>query len=179
VRIWCGPYPALARVAALDMDKNRLIAQPEINTDMQALIPYSVYALGDPSKRVRQAAAGLMTVLANTYSASTPDGTTWGVDSLYGTSSKLTTVSSELAAKLIHLQILPAIEECIMDPEHISVILGAFIATGKYHKKPDPSIEKKDHISQSARSSLLSFFASHTVSTHLLLVKDRLLKFLN
>jgi U3 small nucleolar RNA-associated protein 10 len=179
VRIWCGPYPALARVAALGMVKNRLKALTEIKTDMQALIPYCVSALGDPSKRVRQAAAGLVTVLANTYSASTPDGTTWGVDSLYGKSSRLTTVSSELAARLIHLQVLPAIEECVMDPEHISAILGAFIATGKYHKKPDPSIEKKDHMSQSARSSLLSFFASHTVSTHLLLVKDRLLKFLN
>ena len=180
VRIWCGPYPALARVAALDMVKNRLKSEGDFKVDMQALIPYCISALGDPSRRVRQAAAALMTVLANTYSAATSKGSgTWGAGSLYGESSELTAVSPELAAKLVHLQILPALEECIMDSSHISAIIASLIATGKYHKTPDPSIEKKDHMSQSARSALLSFFAAHTVSTPLLLVKDRLLKSLN
>lgn len=180
VRIWCGPYPALARVAALDMVKNRLKSEDEVTVDMQALIPYCISALGDPSRRVRQAAAALMTVLANTYSAATLKGTsTWGAGSLYGESSELTAVSPELAAKLVHLQILPALEECIMDSAHISAIVASLIATGKYHTTPDPSIEKKDHMSQSARSALLSFFAAHTVSTPMLLVKDRLLKALN
>lgn len=180
VRIWSGPYPALARVAALDMVKSRLKSEGEVKVDMQALIPYCVSALGDPSKRVRQAAASLMAVLASTYSASTSKGaSTWGAGSLYGESTELSTLSPEVAAKLVHLQILPALEECIMDSAHISAIVASFIATGKYHKTPDPSIEKKDHVSQPVRSALLSFFAAHTVSTPLLVVKDRLLKYLN
>lgn len=179
IRIWCGPYPALARAAALEMAKNRLQAETDIKTDVQALIPYCVAALGDPSKRVRQAAATLATVVANSYSPAILKGSnTWGAGILYG-DDQFATIGAELAAKLLHLQILPSLEECIMDPAQISAICASFVATGKYHKTPDPSIEKKDHISGSARSSLLSFFASHTVSTPLLLVKDRLLQFLN
>lgn len=180
IRIWCGPYPALARAKALDMVKDRLKAESEVKTDVQALIPYCIAALGDPSKRVRQAGAALAAALANTYSASLlKRSSTWGVDVLYGKGVNFNTLTPDVAAKLLHLQILPALEECIMDPAQITALCGAFISTGKYHKTPDPKVEKKDHLSSSARSSLLSFFASHIVSTPLLLVKSRLLEFMN
>lgn len=181
VRIWCGPYPALARVAALDMVKNRLKSEEGIKTDIQALIPYCIAALGDPSKRVRQAAADLITVLADTYTnlGSAKGVATWGAGALYGNSSDLTAISPDMAAKMMHLQILPALEECVMDPTHISAIIASFIETGKYQKAPTAAVDKKDHMSQSSRSAVLSFFAAHVVSTPLLLVKDRLLKSLN
>lgn len=179
IRIWCGPYPALARVAALDMVKNRVKSETTVTTDLQALIPYGISALGDPSKRVRQAAAALMTVVAETYESSTSGSTTWGTGALYGRERKVTPIGSDVAARLLHLQIVPALEECIMDPSLVSAIIASTIETGKYYIKPDPSVEKKDHMSQSARASLLSFLAAHAVATPLLLVKDRLLQSLN
>lgn len=179
IRIWCGPYPALARVAALDMVKTRLKNEETITADLQALIPYGIAALGDPSKRVRQAAAALITVLAETYGSLSSDAGVWGHDKLYGKGTKLNTLSSDVAARLLHLQVVPALEECIMDATLIATIIASAIETGKYHVKPDPSVEKKDHMSQSSRASLLSFLAAHTVATPVLLVKDRLLQSLN
>ncbi|KAI6781083.1 U3 small nucleolar RNA-associated protein-like protein [Emericellopsis cladophorae] len=178
-RIWCGPYPAMARAAALDMVKSRLQNDTETKPDMQALIPYCVTALGDPSKRVRQAAAGLMTALAHTYSSLSSGSSIWGDGELYGMGSKFVALSSEMAAKMLHLQILPSLEECVLDPGHIFAIISSSMETGKYHKRPDPAIEKKDHMSQAMRLALMGFFAVHAVSTPILLVKDRLLRALN
>lgn len=181
IRIWCGPYPALARVAALEMVKNRLKAEESIKTDVQALIPYCVVALGDPSKRVRQAAAGLLAALALTYSSlgSVKDLSTWGSGSLYGKSGTVSPLSPDVAAKTLHLQLLPSMEECVMDAAHISALVAASIETGKYQKTPGTALEKKDHMSQSGRSAILSFYAGHAVSSPFLLVKDRLIKSLN
>lgn len=181
IRIWCGPYPALARVAALDAVRNVVKSEEDSKTDTQALIPYCVVALADPSKRVRQAAADLITVVANTYAhLGTAKGiSTWGTGSLYGKSQKFSTLTPENAAKVLHLQILPVLEECVMDPNHISVVLSSSIETGKLQQSTDGTPSKKDHLSQTARLSVLTFFASHTVATPLLMVKFRLLQALN
>ncbi|OPB39356.1 UTP10, encoding a component of the SSU processome containing the U3 snoRNA [Trichoderma guizhouense] len=183
IRIWCGQYPALARAAALDMVRNRLKAAQGSTVDVQALIPYSVAALGDPSKRVRQAAADLITVAAGLYKPpfAKQSVKAWGAESLYGKlkSKDVAALGVDVAARFLHLQLLPAVEECVMDPEHISAVLKSAIESGKYQVAPEPSLDKKDHLSQSGRQALLTFFASHIVSTPLLLVKSRLLKSLN
>ncbi|KAH7328498.1 armadillo-type protein [Stachybotrys elegans] len=180
IRIWCGSYPALARVAALDMVKNRLKNGSEANTDVQPLLPYCISALGDSSKRVRQAAANLMTVMAQQYSSPVSKSMkAMRPGILYGKSKEIASLSPEVVARLLHLQILPSLEECVLDPQHISEILKTSIEQGKYLATPDPSLDKKDHMSQSARLAVLTFLASHVVATPLLLVKDRLLKSLN
>ncbi|KAL7939048.1 armadillo-type protein [Trichoderma chlorosporum] len=183
IRIWCGLYPALARAAALDMVRNRLKAAQESTVDVQALVPYCVAALGDPSKRVRQAAADLITVAAGLYKSpfAKQSAKAWGATSLYGKhkSKDVATLGIDVAGKFLHLQLLPTVEECVMDPEHICAVLKSAIETGKYQTAPEPSLDKKDHLSQSGRQALLTFFASHIVSTPLLLVKSRLLKSLN
>lgn len=183
IRIWCGQYPALARAAALDMVRNRLKAAQGSTVDVQAIIPYTVAALGDPSKRVRQAAADLITVAAGLYKPpfAKQSSKAWGAESLYGKlkSKDVAALGVDVAARFLHLQLLPAVEECVMDPEHISAVLKSAIESGKYQLAPEPSLDKKDHLSQSGRQALLTFFASHIVSTPLLLVKSRLLKSLN
>ncbi|KAK5990077.1 U3 small nucleolar RNA-associated protein 10 [Cladobotryum mycophilum] len=131
IRIWCGPYPALARVAALDMAKNRLKASGGEDIDIQALVPYCITALSDASKRVRQAAADLITVATSLYPIPVTSKSTniWGADSLYGksTSKDIAALGTDVAAKMLHLQILPTVEECVIDLEHISMVLKSAI----------------------------------------------------
>jgi U3 small nucleolar RNA-associated protein 10 len=181
IRIWTGPYPALARVAALDMVKRRLKAGDAGKTDLQALIPYCISALSDPSKRVRKAAADLITVLTGLYIPPVPAKglELWGERGLYGKSKEFASLTSDVVAKVLHLQILPTVEECVMDPEHITAVLRTAIEQGKYQSKPDPALDKKDHLSQPGRLSFLQFLASHIVHTPLILVKSRLLKAVN
>ncbi|PNY23677.1 U3 small nucleolar RNA-associated protein 10 [Tolypocladium capitatum] len=180
IRIWCGPYPALARMAALNMVKKRLMAGDEGKVDVQALVPYCVAALSDPSKRVRQAAADLITVLTDLYSPPVPKSMqVWGTCSLYGKSKENTSLGADVAAKMLHLQILPGVEECVMDQEHISSIIKSAIEQGVYRVAPQPTLDKKDRMDKTARLAVLSFFASHATSTPLAMVKNRLLKSLN
>ncbi|KAI5465612.1 armadillo-type protein [Mariannaea sp. PMI_226] len=181
IRIWCGPYPALARVAALDMVKRRLKVGDAAQTDLQSLIPYCIAALSDPSKRVRQSAADLIAVLSNLYAPPVPSKATetWGEGALYGNSKHAAALTPDVAARILRLQILPVVDECVIDPEYISAVLKTSMEQGKYQCKPDPALDKKDHLSQQGRLSLLTFLASHIVSTPLVLVKNRLLKSVN
>ncbi|KAM4060181.1 U3 small nucleolar RNA-associated protein [Hirsutella rhossiliensis] len=181
IRVWSGPYPALARTAALKMVKNRLKDGDSSNSDLQALVPYCVAALGDPSKRVRQAAADLITVLTGLYSPPVAPGSmkVWGAGSLYGKAKDNAALGADVAAKLLHLQILPTVEECVMDPDHISSVLQPAIEQGKYQVTPQPTLEKKDHMGRTARLAVMSFFAYHANATPYVIVKDRLVKTLN
>jgi U3 small nucleolar RNA-associated protein 10 len=181
IRIWSGPYPALARVAALDMVKKRLKVGDAGKTDLQALLPYCISALSDPSKRVRQSAADLIAVLTGLYTPPVPSKglELWGEQSLYGKNKEFAALTPDVVAKILHLQILPTVEECVMDPEHITAVLRTAIEQGKYQCKPDPALDKKDHLSQPGRLSLLQFLASHIVNTPFVVVKSRLLKTVN
>ena len=183
VRIWCGPHPALARVAALTMVKNRLKEENDTNKkDVQTILPYCFTALGDASKRVRQAAADLIAVVAGLYalpisSKSAPP--VWGKGDFYGKTNTISPMAADIVAKVLHYQVLPSIEECIMDPSHITELLRSALDKGTYQTKPDPKVESKDHLSSAGRQAVFSALASHVVATPLLLVKARLLKPLN
>ncbi|OAA48147.1 SSU processome component Utp10 [Beauveria brongniartii RCEF 3172] len=179
IRIWSGPYPALARTAALEVVKNSVKGSDDLKVDLQHLIPYCITALSDPSKRVRRAAADLIVVLSSRYTAKASFKSVWGADTLYGKSKISKPLTSEVVMRMLHLQLLPTIEECVMDPDHIAVVIKGAIELGTYHVKPVPSVDKKDHLSSSGRLSLLSFFSEHAVATPILLVKERLLKLLN
>ncbi|PHH61103.1 hypothetical protein CDD81_765 [Ophiocordyceps australis] len=180
IRIWCGPYPALARMAAINLVKERLKSEDDGTVDFQALIPYCLTALSDASKRVRQAAGDLVTVLAGRYTPSNKVAsmTIWGTRALYGKKKDFTSMDSMIAAKMICLQILPNIEECIMDPNHIFTVVRSIIQHGKYQAF-DAALDKKDHLSQPARLAVLKSLGSHAAATPFLLVKDRLLKGIN
>ncbi|GAO16916.1 hypothetical protein UVI_02046440 [Ustilaginoidea virens] len=181
IRIWCGPYPALARMAALNMARNRLKSEDRAKVDVQALIPYAVVALNDASKRVRQAAAQLLRAITEFYTPliTAKSVKPWASGSLYGKTKDKSPLASDITAKLLHLQIIPTVEECVMDPEHISSVIKSVIEQGQYKVVPPPTLEKKDHMGQSARLAVLSFFASHANLTPIIAVKQNLLKFLN
>jgi U3 small nucleolar RNA-associated protein 10 len=179
IRIWCGPYPALARMAAIDMVKNNIKTNDDSDIDIQNLIPYCIAGLCDASKRVRQSAAELLIVISGRYTTKSGFKSTWGSNTLYGKSKDVKNFSVDVATRMIHLQLLPAIEECIMDADKIAVVTKSAIEQGSYLKKPDPAMDKKDHMASSGRVAILSFLASHAVATPILVVKERLLRILN
>lgn len=178
IQIWCGPYPALARAAALGMVKSVIKNGADSKVDVQWLIPYAVTALQDPSRRVRQAAVDLLAVVASRYTAGASLKPVWGDKELYSNSKEAKHIGTDVTARLLHLQILPLGEECVMDSEHICVAIKDAIEQGKYHGS-DSKLDKKDHMAQAGRLSVFTFLASHAVATPLLLVKTRLLQMLN
>lgn len=179
ISIWCGPYPALARVAALERVKNRLSEGHDNKTDVQWLLPYCVAALADPSKRVRQAATQLIFVASQRFNKGNSVKDIWGKGALYGKKTDIKALAVDDVQKFLQLQLLPNSESCILDAEHIHKVVQTSLEHGTYAVKPDASLDKKDHMSQSSRTSILTFLASHAAFTPLLRVKARLLKGLN
>ncbi|KAL8867073.1 MAG: hypothetical protein Q9174_005898, partial [Haloplaca sp. 1 TL-2023] len=68
VRIWCGNYPVSARVAAITTLSNYFKGE-RLDADVQVLLPYVIYALGDASSMMRQVATELLVILADAYGA--------------------------------------------------------------------------------------------------------------
>lgn len=179
IQIWCGPYPALARAAALSMVKNALKDETGVNADPQWLLPYILVALSDPSKRVRQAAVDLVAVIAARYTPGCSLKPVWGESSLYNKSKNIKSLSTEVATRLVHLQLLPNGEECVMDPERITIAIKEAVEQGKYHGNSGGAFDKKDHMASASRLSILTFLSAHAVATPLLVAKTRLLSMLN
>lgn len=180
-RIWCGPYPALARTAALDMAKRRLKDDNCKNVDFQALVPYSLAALNDPSKRVRRAAADLTAVLGNLFQdlAKKPDShTRWAGDFLYDNTESLVWINVEVCNKLLHNVVTPNLEECVLNADHVIEMLQSALNSSS-KSSVDEDKDKKSHLSHSTRRSLLTFLASHAINTPLVVLKIRLLASLN
>ncbi|TDZ23833.1 U3 small nucleolar RNA-associated protein 10 [Colletotrichum orbiculare MAFF 240422] len=177
VRIWSGPYPTLARAAAVDAVKRRLSEGDNHDLDFQALIPYCLVALVDSSKKVRRAAAELLVQLGEALPPQSKKSKKpiWGDKKLYDDSAKLHWMDADVASRLLHEVILPALEECIMHEDHIRAVLHSVLDSSA---KSDSSDGKKA-LSQSSRISILSFLASHIVATPLLRVKSNLLSILN
>ncbi|CAI4211464.1 unnamed protein product [Parascedosporium putredinis] len=176
VRIWCGAFPALAKAKALEMVKNRLKTCNE-KLDLQALIPYILAALSDPSKKVRQAAADLLIVVDQAYPSNTKGSgaAIWGEKSLYPGTQGRDAFSTEAAAKVIRTVLLPTLEECVIHQDHVSAIFESSIGPGK----TKDSEEAKDRLPPPVRLAFARFTAAVIFRTPFLLVKERLLKALN
>lgn len=174
IRIWCGSYPALAKATALDMAKKRL-KDCEKNQDFQGLLPYGIAALGEPSKKVRQAAADFMTVLVGLYPAKAKGAAmaVWAEKKLYPKSQSWDPLSTETAVKSLKSVIIPSLEECVMHQDHITFVLES--AIGSKSKAADDA-DDKSRLSQSTRLSLFKMLSSSALCTPFLLVKGRLLK---
>lgn len=175
IRIWCGPYPALAKSTALDMAKKRL-KDCEKNQDFQGLLPYVLAALSDPSKKVRQAAADFVAVLASLYPAKAKGASmsVWAEKKLYPKSQGWDLLTTEAAVKSLQSVILPNLEECVMHQGHITSVLESAVASSK--SKTAEDADDKRRLSQSTRLSLFKMLSSSVLHTPFLLVKGRLLK---
>lgn len=181
VRIWCGPYPALVRVAALDMAKRRLKNDDCSGVDFQALLPYSFAALNDPSKRVRRAAADLITILESSFrelelKAESPKQ--WASEDLYDTTEPLTWMTVDVCHKLLKSIITPSLEECVLNTGHVIEVLQSSLNSSS-KTSADGDKDKKSHLSHGTRRSILSFLVSHTIHTPLITLKIRILAALN
>ncbi|KAI4087894.1 MAG: hypothetical protein LQ344_006478 [Seirophora lacunosa] len=66
VRVWCGPHPIPARVAALNVLAHYLSTE-KIVADVQLLLPYLIHVLADSSSSVRRAATEVVIAMASFY----------------------------------------------------------------------------------------------------------------
>ncbi|KAK3942957.1 hypothetical protein QBC46DRAFT_378564 [Diplogelasinospora grovesii] len=173
-RIWCEPFPTLARMTALERVKERLKEKDCAELDFQAIIPYCIVALSDPAKKVRRAAADLITVLGSLF-ATAPAKTRpiWGATDLYEKTDGLTWLDFDAAKSLIHSVLLPSLEEAVLHEDQVLAALTSAL------EKSGKETDKKRHLSHATRLSVFKFLSSHVIATPLLNVRLRLLKTLN
>lgn len=186
VRIWCGPYPVLARSAALQRVRQRLEDIKDQSLDLQAIIPYVITALADPAIKVRKAASELAAGLAQSYPAEADlkkkkGVKQWGLNTIYGQgkdSKEISWLSTENAARLLREIICTGLEECVIDKKHIVSIIEKSLNSARDTtdslKKSQPA-----KLSQALRTAVLFNLASHVIHTPLYVAKYRLLVALN
>ncbi|TPX14366.1 uncharacterized protein E0L32_005562 [Thyridium curvatum] len=181
MRVWMGPYPTLARVAALDLAKDRLKQDDLSGADLQALLPYCIAAMNDTARKVRRAAADLLVVLGqfpNTPKSKGKKQAHWGSDQLYEKSDDLKWLTPEASNALLQA-ILPSLEEAVLDADHLTAVLKELLNGSSSSSTITSAKEKKSHVSHAARSAILTFLASHVIYSPLLTLKIRVLKALN
>jgi U3 small nucleolar RNA-associated protein 10 len=105
----------------------------------------------------------------------------WGSEDLYGAGLESRVVKwlpNDHAGRFLRDVLTPALEECVLDKNHISIIVERAINSTKLAAET-PKKNELGRFSQAARLSVLSFLASHAISTPLYMVKLRLLGALN
>ncbi|KAI1306617.1 armadillo-type protein [Xylaria venustula] len=174
MRIWCGPYPTLARVGALDLAKNRLKQSDSAAVDYQAIFPYAIAALNDPSKKVRRAAADLVAVLGNLYTDIEALTKKWGQETFYDETEALEWMDLDTCQKFIRMILLPSLEECVLNADYVVEITNSALNSGSRSPNQGSESDKKNRLSHSMRRSILAYLASHVVHSPLLTLKLRL-----
>ncbi|CAG8981797.1 hypothetical protein HYALB_00004740 [Hymenoscyphus albidus] len=183
IKTWCGPYPVLARTSAIQMTTKLLLDNKSSGVDVQAMLPYAISALCDPAPKVRRAASELIIAMNKLYPSSVESKKElkqlkqWGSGELYqenGNNVDLKWLSPDVVIRLIRETIVPSLEECVLDARHIQSALQTVLQSQDKSKKSDSG-----RLSQSARSSILTFLGTHVIQTPLYLVKMRLMISLN
>ena len=180
--VWCGPYPVLARTAALERATQSLKNAANESLDLQGLIPYVIIALGDSALKVRRAASAMALGLANRYPADAElkkakSLKIWGEKSIYGRGKTVSWMTVENAARLLRDIICPGLEECVIDKKHI-VSINEKSLNGPKESVDSPK-KQAAKLSQALRLAVLTNLASHVVNTPLYAAKYRLLVALN
>ena len=177
LRVWCGPFPTLAKVAALERVKSRLKESDCADKDFQAIVPYCAVALSDPAKKVRRAAADLVAVLGSLLKASSKESRQrWGDKGLYGKSSVPNPLDSNALESLVHSVLIPCLEESVLHEGHV---VAALVGALESSKGASGAEAEKRHFSHATRVSIFKFLCGHATETTLLAVKLRLLRSLN
>lgn len=176
-RFWCGSWPALARSTAISLANAWFSASGDDKSDFQALIPYVLNGLSDSSAGVRKAAAASAALISEKMPAKKGiKVTVWGRETIYGTSSNSTKwLSTEDTSKVLTAAILPTLEECALDANHIKQVFQAAM-DDKAHKHAGAPAHGPEFKS-SLRTSLCGFLSSHAVNTPLLSIRLRLFSF--
>ena len=179
-RVWSSTFPALVRSAALQ-SATKWLRHSNTTVDLQALIPYAICALSDPSIAVRRSAAEFTLVLGQsaTVSEKTPKHKTWGTSSLYGKETlRIHWLSADESSKLLSSVLIPTLEECVLDADHITQVVHIALDGSTRSKLPGPKTTHAE-LKSSYRTSIVSFLSSQAVVTPLLAVRLRLLSILS
>jgi U3 small nucleolar RNA-associated protein 10 len=185
-RIWCGPYPVLAKTTALRMATRYLSRNIGANVDVQAVIPYAIAALSEPAARARRAAAELLVTIDRLYPVNIESKESkkqfqqWALDDIYGPgerTQRIEWLSIDVVTRFLRDLLIPALEECVLDEKHVESVFQKFLNSPR--NSENAKKHEKGRLPQSARLSILSFLASHVVNTPLYMVKLRLLLSLN
>ena len=177
LRVWCGPFPTLAKVAALERVKSRLKESDCSGKDFQALIPYCAVALSDPAKKVRRSAADLVTVLGSLLKTTSKESRPpWGGEDLYGKAGVPNSLDRNALEALVHSVLIPCLEESVLDEGHVVAALASALESSKGSSGKD---SEKRHLSHATRLAVFKFLCGHATETTMLAVKLRLLRSLN
>jgi U3 small nucleolar RNA-associated protein 10 len=186
MKAWSSPYPVLARASALQMATRFLSDSKTATVDLQAMLPYAISALSDSAIKVRRSAAELVVAISQLYPESLDTKKDmkrfrhWGSEDLYGTGAEtqaLKWLGPDIFVRVLRELIIPSLEECVLDAKSVQSVMQKMIQSQsnlEIHNKPDTP-----KLSQTARASILTFFASHVIHTPLFSVKLHLLRSLN
>ncbi|KAE8349609.1 U3 small nucleolar RNA-associated protein 10 [Aspergillus coremiiformis] len=178
VRVFSGPYPIVTRVAALNMVSS-FLTTAAIDLDFQALLPFILVVLADPSERVRREAAGILATVGSLYKKnkkSDNEESIWARDTFYGQekqSKNIQWMSSRDVQKVFERVLLPGLEEYVIDPDHIGRVLEATL------RGSSVSDSESSELKKAVRLSFFTYLCSHAVHVPLYAPKLGLLKLLN
>ena len=182
IRMACSPYSPAARASALETVSSFIPQAIAAQTDLQALIPYVLFLLGDPVGRIRRGAAECLVALGNVYQKAgkeTKNFRTWGSGDLYEDSqaSAINWLGADEVTKLFETLFLPSLEEIVIDPERLQQTICNGL-NGSLSSTPAQKRATASDLKKTLRADLLSFLCSHIVHTGLYAVKVRLLTIL-
>lgn len=175
-RVLSGSFPLGTRVAALGALSSALQSVSG-DFDPQALLPFLLVALSDPSERIRREATGVLTVVGSIYKNNKADGKSWAQDMIYGKGKQSSGVSwlpAHDVQKVIERALLPGLEEYTLDPEYIGKVLDATMRGSVLSEDSGASELKK-----SLRQGFFAFLSSHVIRMPVYAPKFALLRLLN
>lgn len=181
VRVFCGPHPLQIRHAALTLLGTWLSDHTDF--DSQAILPYILLQLADPTQKIRKAAADVLLDTDREIAARSVDSETTNdspLKQLYrskGADQPLVSQSAKDVSKAIQRAVLPVIEECVLDPTQIKRALETALVPRSNKSQSNgktESTELKKHV----RLSLFNMLMAHIISTPVYSVKIGLLSLL-
>ncbi|PGH07574.1 hypothetical protein AJ79_06244 [Helicocarpus griseus UAMH5409] len=184
VRFFSGPYPPISRASAIQIVAACLSENASKRFEMQAILPYIISALCDPSERVRREATSLLAAFERTCAKIKNEDehkpeSSWGSEYLYGKTEQSKSVrwlAPRDIYKATHRALLPALEEYVLDPTQVgSVLENAIRGTSA----SDADTKADSELKKSVRTDIFAFLCSHAITTPIYGVKLRLLQILN
>lgn len=178
IRVVTGPYPIGTKISALNIVSSVLSSAPS-EFDPQALLPFLLVALSDPSERIRRETAGVLAIIGSLYKSSSASDTSkpWASDTIYGKGKQsmgVAWLSSKDSQKFLERALLPGLEESILDSNHVHRAVEATLRGNPIPEGSGISELKKAH-----RLNLYTFLCSHVANMPIFSPKTSLLKLIN
>ncbi|KAL9098346.1 MAG: hypothetical protein Q9163_005981 [Psora crenata] len=180
-RVWCGTCSANVRVAAV-LAVRKFVSEETRPADVQFLLPYILYGLSDAAPLVRGAIGDLILSLTHFYALADTGNVALpivGHGQIYGPgeeSRKTSWLSCEDVRHLFAAVLAPSLEECLLDPHHLSCLLVANIS-GSRQVQVFKNV--RSELKMASRISIFTSLSSHAVNTPLFAVKFFLLQMLS